>query len=261
MYHVHAEPSYLPPNVMKTKAHSTASRAFSLVELLVVIAVIAIIAGYAVPAVTSMLKGSQLTQGSQMVVDQIALARQTALSRNRSVEVRFYKYADPETPGEDLEKQDTWLFHGLQTFEILDNGVALPLGTVQRLPVNVIMHEKELSTLINGRRDASGKFSVPGNTDPGIPGMPSGIAVKDQYVYTAFRFLPDGSTDLSPTGATGTGTPATTVGDSWYVTLVNPKDVNATKLGVKDGEAGNYFTLQIDPVTGSTRSYRPQVGG
>ena len=91
---------------MKTKAHSLKSRAFSLVELLVVIAVIAIVAGYAVPAVTTMLKGSQLTQGSQMVVDQIALARQTALSRNRSVEVRFYKYADPETPGEELGKLD-----------------------------------------------------------------------------------------------------------------------------------------------------------
>ena len=84
---------------MKLKAHSLASRAFSLVELLVVVAVIAIVAGFAVPAVTTMLKGSQLTQGSQTVVDQIALARQTALSRNRSIEVRFYKFADSEIPG------------------------------------------------------------------------------------------------------------------------------------------------------------------
>ena len=93
---------------MKSKAPSFASRAFSLVELLVVMAVIAIVAGFAVPAVTTMLKGSQLTQGSQMVVDQIALARQTALSRNRSVEVRFYKFADPEIPGEDVKKPETW---------------------------------------------------------------------------------------------------------------------------------------------------------
>ena len=58
-----------------------------------------------------------------------------------------------------------------------------------------------------------------------------------------------------------TGTVTDPKGDSWYITLVNPKDVSATKLGVKTGEAANFFTLQIDPVTGSTRSYRPNVGG
>ena len=256
MYYVHAEPSYLPLNPMKTKAHSLKSRAFSLVELLVVIAVIAIVAGYAVPAVTSMLKGSQLTQGSQMVVDQIALARQTALSRNRSVEVRFYKYADPETPGEDQKKSDTWLMHGIQVFEILDNGAALPLGAVQRLPTNVIIHQGKLSSLIDGRTTSADKFTKPTDSDPGIPGMDAGVNVKEQYVYAGFRFLPDGSTDLPPTGTVTQPT-----GDSWYITLVNPKDAGATALGVKAGEAANYFTLQIDPVTGSTRSYRPNVGG
>ena len=241
---------------MKTKAHSLKSRAFSLIELLVVIAVIAIIAGYAVPAVTTMLKGSQLTQGSQMVVDQIALARQTALSRNRSVEVRLYKYADPETPGEDQKKPETWLMHGMQVFEVLDNGAILPLGPVQRLPINVIIHQGKLSSLIYGRTASKEKFAKPTDSDPGIPGMDASINVKDQYVYAAFRFLPDGSTDLLPTGTVTQPT-----GDSWYITLVNPKDANATALGVKDGEANNYFTLQIDPITGSTRSYRPNVGG
>ena len=241
---------------MKTKPQFSAARAFSLIELLVVIAVIAIIAGYAVPAVTSMLKGSQLTQGSQMVIDQIALARQTALSRNRSVEVRFYKYADPETPGEDVEKKETWLLHGLQTFEILDNGAALPIGPIQRLPTNVIMSEGVLSTLISGRTtDPSKKFTDPTDSDPKIPGLPSNLTTKAQYVYAALRFLPDGSTDLPPTGTVS----GENKGDSWYITLVNPKDVNATALGVKNGEAANYFTLQIDPVTGSTRSYRPQL--
>lgn len=261
MYYVHAEPSYSPLNPMKTKAHSLKSRAFSLVELLVVIAVIAIVAGYAVPAVTTMLKGSQLTQGSQMVVDQIALARQTALSRNRSVEVRFYKYADPETPGEEWGKADTWLFHAIQVFEVLDNGVALPLGAIQRLPTNVIINGGVLSTILNEKGGGTGVFTKPSAVDPEIPGIVNDQGKKPDidksYVYAGFRFLPDGSTDLSPTGTVITKPP----GDSWYITLVNPKDVNAIKLGVNAGEAANYFTLQIDPITGSTRSYRPNVGG
>ncbi len=255
MYYVHAEPSYSPPIPMKLKANSLPSRAFSLVELLVVIAVIAIVAGFAVPAVTTMLKGSQLTQGSQMVVDQIALARQTALSRNRSVEVRFYKFCDPEIPGEDPTKPETGFFRSLQVFEVLDSGTALPSGPVQRLPMNVIMHEAELSTLLNKKerpRVTKDDVAKDGSA-PEIPGMPEGA--KKSYEYVSFRFLPDGSTNLPPTG-TVTVTPT---GDSWYITLLNPKAAGATKLGTRDGEANNYFTMQIDPITGSTRSYRPNL--
>ena len=92
---------------MNTKAPLSNARAFSLVELLVVISVIAIIAGFAVPAVTTMIRGSALAQGSQNIADQIVLARQLALSRNRSVEVRFYKFGDSETPGENPKDPDT----------------------------------------------------------------------------------------------------------------------------------------------------------
>ena len=224
-------------------------------ELLVVMAVIAIVAGFAVPAVTTMLRGSQLTQGSQMVVDQIALARQTALSRNRSVEVRFYKFPDAETPGEDSTKPDTWLFHGLQTFEVLDNGAKLPLGPIQRLPQNVIINEAGLSTLINEQRDvATGDFTKPTDADPEMPDK----VVGRNYRYASLRFLPDGSTDLPPTGT------VKTKGDSWYIALHGTNEKDSRDPTLKDGKIKtlppNYFILQIDPITGSTRSYRPNVG-
>ena len=50
-------------------------------------------------------------------------------------------------------------------------------------------------------------------------------------------------------------------GDPWYLTL---HGTNAAKgTGQTDGETSampdNYFTLQIDPITGTTRSYRPNV--
>ena len=235
---------------MKSTAHAPASRAFSLVELLVVIAVIAIVAGFAVPAVTTMLRGSQLTQGSQMVVDQIALARQTALSKNRSIEVRFYKYADPETPGEMGKKADDGVFRAIQTFEILDNGKALPINTIQRLPTNVLINEAKNSTLINELRDTNGKFTVPTDSDPEIPDTD----VKREYVYVALRFLPDGSTNLPP---------AAKDNDSWYITIhgMNVKKANGETDGSTSILPDNFFTLQIDPITGSTRSYRPNIGG
>ncbi len=241
---------------MKNTSPSTAARAFSLIELLVVISVIAIIAAYSVPAVTTMIRGSQLSQGSQVITDVLALARQTALSKNRPVEVRFYKFADPETPGETANKPETGFFRALQVFETLDNGATLPMGPIQRLPKNVIMNEGKLSTILdNGERPHITKDKLSASD----PAMPDSVVGKN-YEYSALRFLPDGSTDLSTMGATGATGSKATKGDVWYITM---HGTNVAKNGENDGTVSglpdNYFVLQIDAVTGSTRAYRPNV--
>ena len=135
-------------------------------------------------------------------------------------------------------------------------GAAVPLGPIQRLPINVIMNEKGLSTMLNkGERP---RVTVPLDSDPEMPDT----VVKKKYHYTALRFQPDGSTDLPLTGAAGGEGSGATKGDPWYLTL---HGTNVKKgASETDGETSilpdNYFTLQIDPVTGTTRSYRPNVG-
>ncbi len=72
----------------------TESRAFSLVELLVVTAVIVVLMAVAVPALNSVLAGSGVSRAGQMISDAFVLARQEAVSKNRDVYVRFFKFTD-----------------------------------------------------------------------------------------------------------------------------------------------------------------------
>lgn len=235
---------------MNLVSHSRRA-AFSLVELLVVVAVIAVIVAFAIPAANSMLRGSQLTQGSQSLGDQIGLARQSAISRNHPVEVRFYRYADLDTPGEQIGEKETWKFRAFQLFEILENSAALPIGPMQRLPAMVVADNDKYSTLLRDSlrgpyRDASADKSA-----PEIPVRYGDQIVGRNYEYVAFRYLPDGSTDLPPTTSRTDQNEEVSSGDSWYITLLGLNDQ------ARDINTINFYTLQIDPVSGSTKSYRP----
>lgn len=217
-------------------SRSQRSRAFSLIELIVVIAIIGIIAAFTVPAASTILRGSKLTQASQTVTDQISLARQLALTKNRAIEVRFYRFGDPEMPGEDLTKSSTGQFRAMQLFEVFESGVSAPLDKPQMLPVSVVISNSGLTSLI---ADVSQKpTKKPTTIDPELP-----RGVQRNYEYVAFRFLQDGSTNLKPTV-------------KWFLTLHNITD-QVSAAASNPAPPPNFFTLQIDPVSGSTKSYRP----
>ncbi|HEX5176951.1 MAG TPA: Verru_Chthon cassette protein D [Chthoniobacteraceae bacterium] len=219
--------------------------AFSLIELLVVCAIIGVIIGFTIPAVTTMMRGSQLTQGSQSLSDQLSLARQLALTKNRPIEIRFYKFADPETPGEDAKEPGTWKYRAFQSFEVLDNGAVLPLGKIQILPNTVIMNEGNLSSLLDP--DVRGEPKQPTSNDPEIPRISTkDVSKTESYVYQTLRFRQDGSTDLPSAGKA-----------QWFITL---HGINEVLPQESSKPPPNFFTLQIDPVSGATRSFRPNAG-
>ena len=210
------------------------SGGFTLLEMLMVMAIIAIVAVFTLPATSGMLQGSQLSQGGQIFGDQIALARQQAVSTNHSIEVRFYRFGDPESPGEKKEDPATGAFRGVQTFEVLDSGT-VALGKVQRLPGPIIIDSgATLSTLIQPNGADSAPLSKSGEElKIKLP------TVDSYYDCVSFRFLPDGSTDL-PKDKT------------WFLTLHR-------KTGSEPltNPPSDFITIQVDPYNGKIQSYRP----
>jgi uncharacterized protein (TIGR02596 family) len=225
--------------------------AFSLIEMLMVIAIIGIISSFAIPAATKMIRGTDANRASQLVADQLTTARQMAIARNKQIEVRFLRFADPESPGESVTSQSTWKIRGIQLMEVTGSGMPVQVAPMQRLPASMMVNEGRYSSLFDGANSTGVtplSFRNPVDLDPAMPRLPKEKARK--YSFASFRYYPDGSTSLSRNG-------------NWYFTL-HPVDA----VGVLSGAPGesepikgiNYFTLQIDPVTGATRSYRPQIG-
>jgi uncharacterized protein (TIGR02596 family) len=226
---------------------SRLKHAFSLVELLVVIAVIGIVATFAVPAVQGMLKGTALTTAAGMMVDQVSLARQHALSKNRIVEVRFYRFADNEIPGEIATDPETGHFRALQYFEMSEAGVMVPAGKVARLPDTVIMSPGPiLSDLL--MEDLTRVRDADSVRDPALP-----RGVEHDYKYVAFRFFPDGTTSLSPTGTAGKASEK----GRWFITVHAISDLTRTQQNTIPPP--NFFTWFIDPVSGNSKILRPGV--
>jgi uncharacterized protein (TIGR02596 family) len=195
--------------------------------------------------------GTRMPKAERILTSQITLARQLALTKNRSVEVRFIRYGDPEFPGEKKDTPSSGAFRAIQVVEVLDSGAVIPLAKLQVLPETMIMSGGDPSTLVSSSdlsinqrsRRASKEITkdTAGKPTGGDPSLPRKIEL--DYEFVSFRFLQDGSTDLKALD-----------GLKWCVTIHNINErVTGTTL------PPNFVTLQIDPVSGAIRIYRPSV--
>jgi uncharacterized protein (TIGR02596 family) len=202
--------------------------AFTLVELLIVITIIVIMASLMGPTLNSTLRGTALTQASDKVIGVLSLARQTAVSKAQTVEVRFYSYTNSELPG------DTGQGHGLQAFTVDDTGTNFtPITKPQILPNSVIISTNTYFSLLMGN-DTNG---TPTNTIP---------RAGTNYTYSSFKYYRSGSTSLASSSSTNV----------WGVTVVNASD----SKGTNDYNLPlNYTTIVIDPYNGSLKTYRPHL--
>lgn len=181
-----------------------ATRAFTLVELLVVITLIAIMATFVVPAFNQIQSAEGLSRAGQILGDQIILARQEAMTKNRKVEVRLVEM--PEASGEKY-------YRGVQLWLLDEKGMPYkPVAKFSAFPERVAIDPDSASSPLLANLTGTTNFT--GGTSMKYQGFivrPSGSlegAISTNSNYLTVRKV----TDFGKTMPSG----------NYYAVRVNP---------------------------------------
>jgi uncharacterized protein (TIGR02596 family) len=226
---------------MKTTAHPARPRGFTLVEVLVVLALIGMLMFFTVPGLKDVFRGSKITTTADQIADDMSIARQVAVKENVPVEVRFFKYPDPNNLGEERFSayQCYRLKQDLNTpSDYTTKRIAVPIFEKMRyIPQGVVVLDSvEWSTILTDSKIRSDNDIVKGL----IPGEKETQASFRSFIITA-----EGETSLDRTGV-----------KQWFLTMVNEQELKKAS-GVESIKPANFITLLIDPYTAGVRRYQP----
>jgi uncharacterized protein (TIGR02596 family) len=206
---------------MRKQAQGSLS-AFSLIELLVVVAIIAVLLTLTSSGLGNLTSSLRIAQATEGVIGQFHLAKQRAMARNVNVEARIY-----QLPASGISLQafrSVWL---VEVDESRSNST--PLLRPFHLPDGVVFGENvALSSLMDLPLTNDANLTFPG--------------YGNSLQYRAIRFYPNGSTAL--TNADGGA----------FLTCYSARTDADLSLA---SAPNNYATIQIVPQTGAVRVYRP----
>ena len=192
--------------------------AFSLIELLVVVAIIGLLMTAAVPAINSVLENGRLTQAATLVVNQFTLARQKASAENKNITLRFIRKDDDDDSPYDCIQ--------LVTLDSATN--ATPVSRLITLPMQTAIASNTGLTSLMSLTESTANSTQ----DPSLPELGT------SYLYKQCTFRPRGSLDLN-------------IQSNWFATVVLQRNASNTTA------PANFATIQVDPVNGGLQVYRP----
>jgi prepilin-type N-terminal cleavage/methylation domain-containing protein len=206
---------------------------FSLIELLVVLTIISILSTISISMLAGLTTSNHLNEGTAVLQGQLELARQTARTLNRSVQLRF------------LLDQNNSIGPSIDTLQVVvpadnsgtDQAVEKPIA----LPPGVIVAD-------------GSDLSMPqlAGSGPTIGSFNPAPSARFQYSYL-LTFTPSGA--ITATNSSGAVVPPPTGTVYWLVSVVPQIQYRAngsTVSGVK-----NYATLYLNSLNGTTTCVRP----
>lgn len=222
------------------------SRAFTLIEMLVVIAIVVLLLVFSQPALSRTLMASKLSGAGESLMGAISEAQQLAFANNIPVDLRFFKI--PDAFGENEAYRSYQIFKITQVAEgtgasATIKEVLVPSGNLVNLPENIVIPaDDELSPAFQGE-------GLPDKRDGSDKGY-SGVA---DATYQAWRFMPDGT-------CRKVGQAQNQMATLTYQTLTESFFTITSDAGqpiTVENLPKNFFTIQVDPFTGKARSYKP----
>jgi uncharacterized protein (TIGR02596 family) len=224
------------------KLHRITQRAFTLVELLVVVGIIVIVAAISMAGLTDLNRTAEYADAGNSILSRMHMARQTAIAKNKIVEVRFYK---TDEFGDD--SRNLWQAMGVVIPGDTFDDPAIPQGELYFLPSvlsidNTSAHSSLLDPtllpdLAVSATDSGDTIEQPVIDTDSIYGKMEGKE------YVGFQYLPDGSTTLAPD-------------DTWFLTVREKQEILRTQGG-DDDTLANFSTIILNPYTGRGSIYRP----
>ncbi len=210
-------------------------KGFTLIEMLVVVAIIALVAAAVTPMVFSQMMATRITSAGESMAGLLSLARQLAVSGNQEVEVRFYQYAEPATPGSTVGFRAVALVRSAGQAKGPGTGAGAGTQLGQQLSDTFFLPS---GITVSG----SAMMSPPLTIFTSSPDREGIIKKVQGATFRAFHFYPDGSTDFQEHAI---------VANRCYFTL-------GEERVIADGSVPkNFYAVQVDPTSGRVISYRP----
>jgi uncharacterized protein (TIGR02596 family) len=192
---------------------------FSLLELLLALALMALLFAFALGGYTSMAQAAALSTGADMIGDALNEARQDAVTQNTTVEVRIYAIPSSAVPATLDKTYTAFQLHWLKA-----DGTTPPVSVLMTLPASVVIDATPAHSPLIG---ANNQIATPDATDRRLN--------SDTRV---FHFLPDGSTDLDPTR-------------KWFLTVRPATQSDPARF------PPNWACVEVNATTGRVQIYRP----
>lgn len=240
---------------MKKIVISEQRKAFTLVELLAVMAIIALVAAFVVPAFTHMSRGRDLADAASQLANEINFTQQLAIKNNQPAQIIFFSYKNSANADTAAH------FQAYQVWSQDENGNFQPETKVIPFPVGIRLSGDQLYTTVLKNTPATQPLDNKLKSLLRVPGTPTGTTWTPATpsgsgsggngatsTYFQITFHSDGSTDLNPdTSAVG----------AWSLSVYptnSPKP--ASNLQGKE-PASDFITLVIDSLNGTIRSFQP----